>query len=381
MSNFFTTSVPIVPVEEYKNDPVLDNAVKYATENCKPKIEDTGALTEAQVKGMAEIMQKMDIKACKWDKTTTDIKGGGISAVPPAVLAVGGKQVQQTSEGCEQISVASSIVNQCTQQLSCMLNQASANATTNVKVYQKITAKFMGNVRGDVTIKNQSDISLKTVNLTQSTVQSAIGATITAGIQETLDQLQKTKNEAFSDPVAQKSYQSSLANLQQVASNTTINQSVANTTNNLSINQEIVVEIYKDVDGTFTIGNENALQLVCENYVYNALDQVLKTEAGVEFVRQMKQGSEQENKGVSTDSDLSAFTNAFSNMISSIAGVFNNAISSASSVYIFIIIAIIVVIIALAYLGPTLLKFTPFGLFAGGGKKQQKKQQQKNKSS
>lgn len=378
MSFLLTTSVPTIPVNEYKSDPVLENAVKHATENCKPQIQDTGALMDAQVKGMAEVMQKMDIKACKWDKKSRDIKGGGVICCPPGVMAVGGKEVEQTSEGCEQINVASSIVSQCSQQLACMLNQASANTTTNVKVYQSIRAKFLGNVKGNVTIKNQSDINLKTLNLTQSSVQSAIGATITAGINDTLEQLQKTKNEAFSDPVAQKSYQSSLANLQQVASNTTINQSVANTTANLSVNQEIVVEVYKDVDGNFTLGNENALTLLCENYVYNALDQVLKTEAGIEFVRQIKQSSEQENTGVSTDVDLSAFTNAFSNLISNIADVFKKGISAGSTVIIAYIIGVVVIIGGLIYLAPTLLKFTPLGMFSGGGgKKQQNKQQQR----
>lgn len=361
---------PQVPIDAYKADPNLEAAVKYATENCRPQIESTETMSDAQLKGMEDVMSKMDIKTCSWDKKSKDKKGGGAICCPIVVAVVGTKEVEQSATGCEQINVVSNIVSQCTQQLSCMLNQATASTTTNVRVYQKINAEFMGNIYGNIDLKNTSVSNIKTLNLTQSTVQSAIGATITAGINDAIDQTSKTQNEAFSDPTGQKSFTSSLFNLQQVASNTTINQSVADTSNNLIVNQEIYVKVYKDVTGDFKVTNENVIQLIAENYVYNALDQVLKTDAGVDFLKKISQENTQENKGVSTDVDLSSITNALSSIFSSITSMFSG---------VFLIIAFIVLIFMFG--GSKFIKYlTPIGwvrMLTGGGKKKQ--QQQKNR--
>lgn len=374
-----TTSAPdIIPVNAYKSDPELDAAVKYATESCKPDITDPEKLAKALSQGTNSAADAMNIQACKSDTTTTEIKGGGASLF--GAFGFGGKGTSTSQTGCEQINISSAIVNQCSQQLSCMLNQADSSTTTNVRVYQKINAEFLGNISGNVNLANISEAKVQTFNLTQSTVQSAIGATITAGIQDVLSQLATTNNEALSDPTAQKNYNTSLANLQQVASNSTINQSVARTTNNLVVDQTINLKIWKDVTGEVSVTNQNMVSLISENYVYNALDQLFKTDAGVEFKRQVEQASAQQNKGISTSVDLSDFTKPFSDLVKGATSVVGKAVGATAAVYIVAIVGIVVVLGSAMFFGPRILRYlTPWGMFGGGDNKvkvRSKKQKQ-----
>lgn len=295
-----TTEIPEIPVDEYKSDPDLAAAVEYATENCKPQLQDASALTKAQEKSISETLKMMNIGQCTYKK-------GAASATVCAVTLIGGgcgtaSAAYQQSTGCEQISVVSNIMNQCTQQLSCMLNQVKATSTTNVAVFQDIYMEAGDVTDSKISLTNTSTGEIKTVNIAQSSVQSAIGATITQGLNEALKQAATSKNEAFADPTSQKNMQQLLSNMQSVASNTTVNQSVAETTKNILVNQKIKV-ILRNISGsTLELKNENVLTILSENYVYNALDQLFTTASVQDAVKAMTQESVSENKGVDVTS-------------------------------------------------------------------------------
>lgn len=313
-TDYSTTPVTVAAIDEYKDDPALDDAVKYATESCKPNLPPAGSETEAQQKGMRELMKSLNKQTCKYKKQSASAAVGGCTLWGCGAAAAA--EASQSAEGCEQISILSNIVNQCTQQLSCMLNQASASTTTNVKVYQKISAEFMGNINAAVDISNMSTTNVKTLNLTQSTVQSAIGATISTGLNQAVQQAQENENEAFSDPTAQTQLNSMLNNIQNVASNSTVNQSVANTTQNMIVDQNISVKVWKDVNADFKITNENAITMIAENYVYNALDQVIKAETATVVQQEVKQESAQKQTGVDTNvvDDFAGIMGSFGQM-------------------------------------------------------------------
>lgn len=338
-----TTTIPPPGVDDYKQDPALYEAVKYATDNCKPQIPTAGQESAAQQAGMAQLMKSLNKKTCKYKKQSAAAAVGGCTLAGCGAAAAA--ESSQSAEGCEQISILSNVVNQCTQQLSCMLNQASASTTTNVRVYQKIYAEFMGDINGNVDISNTSTTNVKTLNLTQSSVQSAIGATISNGLQQAVTQAQSNENEAFSDPTSQTQLQSMLSNIQNVASNSTVNQSVADTTQNMVVDQNIYVKVWKDVNADFKITNENAISMIAENYVYNALDQVLKSETAQVVVQDIAQTSAQKQTGAA--SALASFMGPFQNIM-----------------------------IAFACIVGLIVIWKLYSMFGGGSKKKQQQQQQ-----
>lgn len=286
MSFLFSTSIPTVPVDEYKNYPDLVKAVEKATtykdpndptKNCAPTItETTGDLSEAQKKTLRETMGMMGIGKCEATQAGAKIE---YEAQVPFAKAAGAATVNfQTQSGCEQVSVISNIVSQCTQQLSCMLNEVQANSTTNIKEFQEIMLDVGDISNANIKLGNLSETNVKLVNIAQSNVQSAIGATLTQGINSAIDQSQALVASSHSDASSQKNMTQLLQNLQSVASNTTINRSVASTSANIYKDQKIKLYAGNITNTTIDIQNVSKITLISENYVYNALDQLFKTE-------------------------------------------------------------------------------------------------------
>lgn len=324
------TPTPI-PIDEYKTDPDLEKAVQHATDNCAPKIENTAELSQAQQDSLVKTMGMLNIGQCKFKKTSASVKTGGC-AFPFGCAGAAAAGASQSSQGCEQINIISNITNQCTQQLSCMLNQVSSTSTVNVAEFQEITVELWDVTNATINLKNTSLTQIKTINIAQSSVQSAIGATLTQGLQSAIDQSLDITNEAFSDPTSQKNMQNLLKNLQSVASNTTINQSVSSTTTKLYKDQKIKL-VARNISGsTLNLTNENVIDLISENYVYNALDQLFKSDAMTSSIESIKTKSKTEGKGIdiAKASSLDFLSNMFGNF---------------SSIMIFVFVVIIVIII------------------------------------
>lgn len=310
MSSLFTTSLPVVPVDEYKEYPDLVNAVEKATDptgNCAPNIkDDTKELTEAQEKSLKETMGLMGISTCK--ATQAGFKAEYQAKVP--FVKAGGSVAGnvQTQSGCEQVNVISNIVSQCTQQLSCMLNEVQANSITNIKEFQEITLEVGDISNSNIKLGNLSETNVKVVNIAQSSVQSAIGATLTQGIQSGIDQSLALNAGPHSDASSQKNMTQLLQNLKSVASNTTINKSVASTSANICKDQKIKLYAGNITDTTIDIQNVSKITLISENYVYNALDQLFKTEQVQTALSEIVQKSTATKKGVLEGLNLGDFS-------------------------------------------------------------------------
>lgn len=273
----FAPDIPYIPVNEYKSYDDLDKAVKYASENCSSETETTGGITKAQEESMKATMDMLNIGQCEYSQA--GFRGEVNLRAPLVSAAASVSGSAQSSSGCEQINIVSNIMSQCTKQLNCMLNQVRNTSTTNVNTFQEIYTE-LGDISGsDITLSNKSESNIKTVDITQSQVQSAIGATIKQGLDTAIQQATDFTSESMSDPSSQKSMQQLLSNIQSVASNTTINQSVTETTKNMSVNQKIKLIARNVTNSKLTLSNENILTLMSENYVYNALDQLFKTES------------------------------------------------------------------------------------------------------
>lgn len=299
-----TTTIPpyIIPVDLYKADPNLNAAVNDAMENCKPQLTSAESLIDSQAGSLEETMKMMNIGQCEYKTSATDAKGAIVT--PFGGGAVAAKTAQTQAAGCEQINIMSNIMNQCTQQLSCMLNQVKSTSTTNTAVFQEITVE-LGDVSGSqVTLKNTSLTDVRSINIAQSTVQSAIGATITTSLQDAIRQGMDISNESFSDKSSQKNMNQLLSNLQNVASNTTINESVAITTNSMYVNQKIKLVARNITNSTLELTNDNVIQLISENYVYNALDQLFKTDVVTESIKTITQESTTTSTGVDVSADF-----------------------------------------------------------------------------
>lgn len=310
MSNFFTTDVPIVPVDEYKQYPDLVSAVEKATDpsgNCAPNIkDDTGDLTEAQEKSLSETMGMLGIGKC--ESTQAGFKAEYQAKIPFA--SAGGSLAGnvQTQSGCEQVNVISNIVSQCTQQLSCMLNEVQANSTTNVKEFQEIILDVGDVSNSDIKLGNTSETNVKLVNIAQSSVQSAIGATLTQGVNSAIDQSLALNTGAHSDATSQKNMTQLLQNLKSVASNTTINKSVATTSANICKDQKIKLYAGNITGTTIDVQNVSKIDLISENYVYNTLDQLFKTEQVQKSLSEIVQTSTATKKGVLDGMNLGGFS-------------------------------------------------------------------------
>jgi hypothetical protein len=351
MSNFFTTDVPIVPVDEYKQYPDLVSAVEKATDpsgNCAPNIkDDTGELTAAQEKSLQETMGMLGISTC--ESTQAGFKAEYQGKVP--FVNVGGSVAGnvQTQSGCEQVNVISNIVSQCTQQLSCMLNEVQANSTTNIKEFQEIILDVGDVSNSNITLGNLSETDVKLVNIAQSSVQSAIGATMTQGVQSAIDQSLALNAGAHSDASSQKNMTQLLQNLKSVASNTTINKSVATTSANICKDQKIKLYAGNITGTTIDIQNVSKINLISENYVYNALDQLFKTEQVQTALNEIVQTSTATKKGVLDGMNLGGFSTG--EIIASI-------------------VAFIVIGVVLYFIGK---------MYFSGGKKNSKRQRQQQR--
>ena len=310
MSFLFTTSLPSVPVDEYKDYPDLVKAVEKATDptgNCAPNIkDDTKELTEAQEKSLKETMGLMGISTCK--ATQAGFKAEYQAKVHLVKMGGSVAGTVQTQSGCEQVNVISNIVSQCTQQLSCMLNEVQANSTTNIKEFQEITLEVGDISNSNIKLGNLSETNVKVVNIAQSSVQSAIGATLTQGIQSGIDQSLALDAGPHSDASSQKNMTQLLQNLKSVASNTTINKSVASTSANICKDQKIKLYAGNITGTTIDIQNVNKITLISENYVYNVLDQLFKTEQVQTALSEIVQKSTATKKGVLEGLNLGDFS-------------------------------------------------------------------------
>ena len=328
-----TTPTPdIIPVDAYKADPQLDAAVVHAMDNCKPKLESGTALSDAQSGSLEKTMKMMNIGQCQYKTSATAAKAIVGSFFPPVIGGAATTTATTQAAGCEQINIISNIMNQCTQQLSCMLNQVESTSSTNLAVFQEISVELGDVSASNIILKNTSMTNAKTINIAQSTVQSAIGATITTSLEDAIKQGMDISNESFSDKSSQKNMTNMLSNLQSVASNTTINQSVATTTNSIYVNQKIKLIARNITNSTLELTNENIIELISENYVYNALDQLFKTGAVVEAVKEITQEATTKSTGVKVEANL----NEISSMFGSLAGLIGGGFAT------FLIIAVIV---------------------------------------
>lgn len=288
------TTIPpnFIPVDEYKSDPVLRNAVDYAaaTANCKPDIESAEDLQKSQGDSLKDVMEMLNIGQCEY--TEAGFKSQAQAKTIFGNVGASAEGAAKTSSGCEQLNVISNVMNQCTKQLNCMLNQVTSTTNTNVVTNQEVIFS-VGDITGsDITIGNKSETNIKTVNVAQSSVQSAIGATIQQGLQNSLEQANKVSKEAFSDETGQKNMQQLLSNLQSVASNSTINESVASTTASIYNNQKITLYARNISNSKLNVTNDNTITLMAENYVYNALDQLFKSDSVQETLNKIVQTTE-----------------------------------------------------------------------------------------
>lgn len=311
MPLFATTAVPSVPIEDaYKEDPVLVSAVSKATDptgNCAPNIkEDTADLNEAQEKSLKETMGLLGISTCK--STQAGFKAEYQAKVPFAKVGGSLGANYQTQAGCEQVNVISNIVSQCTQQLSCMLNEVQANSTTNIKEFQEITLEVGDISNSNIKLGNLSETNVKLVNIAQSSVQSAIAATLTQGVNSAIDQSLDLNAGPHSDASSQKNMTQLLQNLKSVASSTTINKSVASTSASICKDQKIKLYAGNITGTTIDIQNVNKITLISENYVYNALDQLFKTEQVQTALSDIVQTSTATKKGVLESMNLGEFS-------------------------------------------------------------------------
>lgn len=280
------------PYTAYQSDPALVEAVAAAA-NCSPDYDPQ--MPESDV---AAAVGAMNLQSCEYSKTDTTTAGVILS--PYAVGGAAGRSTSQSSAGCEQVNVVSNMMNQCNQQLVCMINNASSNSTANVIVNQTIKIKA-----GDITdstlfISNKSTVTVTLVNLLQQTTQSAIAATIQQGIDTTTQQVQSQSNEAFSDPNAQKQVLDLATNISNVASSTNIQQSVANTVAQIYSNQIIEIEVNDIVRSDLELSNESAIELIAKTFVYNSLSQILNTETVQQSIATTDQSASQENEGTSS---------------------------------------------------------------------------------
>lgn len=266
-----------------------------STVNCTPEYEDTEALIEANEGALMSAMQAMNIESCTYQKSS-----GGAAGCYFPVGCGGAGWSEQSASGCESINVVSNMMNQVTSQLSCTLNQSSASLSSDASNQQ--TIEFSGgDVSGSIiSASNTSSVKTNFVNLSQQSVQKEISNTISQGITNTISQAQSTNNEAYSDPTAQKQSASMLSNIQSVASDTTVQTSVANTALTLQSGQTIKIEVGKVTDSTITLTNDNCFDLVAQNFVYNTLAEIVQNSAVQTSYAALEQTQSQTNSGLSS---------------------------------------------------------------------------------
>ena len=277
----------------YQSDPALVEAVAAAA-NCSPPYD-----TKMPESDVASAVAALNLEACSYAKT--DTVAAGVILSPYAVGGAGGRSTSQSATGCEQVNVVSNMMNQCNQQLVCMINNASSNSTANVVVNQTIKIKAGDISDSSLFISNKSTITMTLINLLQQTTQSAIAATIQQGIDTTAQQVQSQSNEAFSDPSAQKQVLDLTTNISNVASSTNIQQSVANTVAQIYNNQIIELETGNIIRSDLELSNESAVELISKTFVYNSLSQILNTETVQQSFATTEQSESQENQGTSTE--------------------------------------------------------------------------------
>lgn len=294
---------PIIPnMTDYESVPMLREAVEQAKSACQiPFQPDPVKMVEENGQAVQDTLDAMGVEACKYNKS--DVKAAAAACYFPVGCGGAATQVtKQNSVGCEQINVVSNMVNQTTNQVSCLLNQSSSTSTTNIVSNQVINVKFGGDLEEgcNLNLTNKQSLKVQILNLNQSSVQSAISKTIKQGMQDSLTSDMATKNEAFSDPASQKLVKTLTSNLTSNSMDNQIQQSVATTVANIYSNQEINLEVRGSCkNATVNLTNENAIDLLAQTFVYNAVDQILQTDFMQDAITDVKSTFAQENQGVS----------------------------------------------------------------------------------
>jgi hypothetical protein len=91
-----------------------------------------------------------------------------------------------------------------------------------------------------------------------------------------------------------------LSNIQSVASDTTVQTSVANTALTIQSGQTIEIEVKNISDSTITLTNDNCFDLVAQNFVYNTLSEVVQNSAVQTSYAALAQTQSQTNSGLSS---------------------------------------------------------------------------------
>lgn len=298
--SFFTTSEAGGGSGIAAENQVLSDSVAAASANCNvPPYRNTTEMAEQGSKNVEAALKAVGAQACEYSKSS-NLKVAAVGAQGFGMVAAGagaGFSRSQKAIGCESINVISNIINQTSRRVSCVLSQTSSTLSGTLNVNQTITLKA-GDIKGSTIIastKNEVRVQMK--NIQQQEVQNEITNSIEQGVKEAIQQETSQSNEAYSDPNSQKQVVNLCKNLESVSSSTNIQQSVAKTTQEVMINQQIVLDVGNITDSTVNLTIENAVDLVAEQYVYNALSQLLQTTEVQSAVNDIKQTAIQENKG------------------------------------------------------------------------------------
>jgi len=310
---------------------------------------------EEEGSNLAKVIQAMGITACSTDNTQVSAK---ISAsIGPFLRGGASFDVNKTATvGCETIIATAEKYNKTVQNVACMLNQSKNVETTDVQLANNVIFRRIGKLRmmcGDKAsgsgLKIKQGIELKVVkqvNFNQKEIQQ-IANQCKDIVKSTTEDIQTTKTGAGATPQGSKLIKDVSTKIYQIDFAQNVKQSLNKVKTSFDAQNNFIMEDMGEVDivgGECNFDQTIVFNLIATSIVDNTLQSSFSNLS--ETLREVKQTTKQESEATGPEMSK-GFWEEYGK-------------SERAGMIVFAIIAV-VLIIALIFVGPTLLK-----IFMGG---------------
>jgi len=305
---------------------------------------------EEEGSNLAKVVQAMGIQACSTDNTQVSAKIQ--ASIGPFLRGGASFDVNKTATvGCETIIATAEKYNKTVQNIACMLNQSKNVETTEAVLANNVIFRRIGKLKmmcGDKAsgngLKIKQGIELKVVkqvNFNQKEIQQ-IANQCKDIVKSTTEDIQTTKTGAGATPQGSKLIKDVSTKIDQIDFTQNVKQSLNKVKTSFDAQNNLIMEDIGDVE---IVGGEcNFDQSIVFNLIATSIvDNTLQTSFSKlsETLREVKQTTKQESTAEGPDMSKSFWA--------------EYGASERTGMIVFAIVAVVIVI-ALIFLAPTILK-------------------------
>ena len=305
---------------------------------------------EEEGSNLAKVVQAMGIQSCSTDNTQISAKIQ--ASIGPFIRGGASFDVNKTSTvGCETVIATAEKYNKTVQNVACMLNQSKNVEQTEAVLANNVIFRRIGKLKmmcGDKTsgtgLKIRQGIELKVVkqiNFNQKEIQQ-IANQCKDIVKTTTEDIQTTKTGAGATPQGSKLIKDVSTKIDQIDFTQNVKQSLNKVKTSFDAQNNFIMEDIGDVDiegGECNFDQSIVFNLIATSIVDNTLETSFSKLS--ETLREVKQTTKQESEATGPDMSKSFWA--------------EYGASERTGMIVFAIVAVVIVI-ALIFLAPTILK-------------------------